>query len=639
MLCPGFVLPRRRVLLFEELSFTLRAVMKRACHIPVSVLAAFAGAISSFASRAESADNLILSCQYPSSAEAQAAWKPMQGSPPVEIAAVDGSVALRMPCPFAGTQIERASWDCPVTLDLSASRGVEFEFLCRDAAPVSYFSFYVQTPGGWYHASFFPESASGWNTISIDKREMVAEGRPGGWDKIHTVRVSAWRGKDKSTEFWIRNLRKTAFPAQLTSAQKTQDAIGKIGRIAGFKDFDEATRRIAELDGSKAIRAALGAAATNRESAIQLASEGKHAEALEKAEAAAARILEAFCRAQRPLKGEFRGFWCHSAFGVQGMSWDEAAGLLADNGFTAVFPNMLWGGAAYGESKVLPVARQAAERGDQIRECVGACRKHGLQVHVWKVNWYLGSAAPKDFVETLRREGRLQANLRGEEHPWLCPSHPENQRLEIQSMLEVVRNYDVDGVHFDYIRYPGVEHCYCVGCRQRFESASGSKTERWPADVLGEGPLRQVWLDWRRSNITAVVKAVSQQARAIKPKIKLSAAVFRNWTRDRDTVGQDWKVWCDHGYLDFVCPMDYTPANNKFESMITEQLEWAGKVPCYPGLGYSASSSRFGVDRAIEQILITRRLRTGGFMIFNYGAREARELVPHLGMGITRRQE
>src|SRR5512133_2621027 len=135
-------------------------------------------------------------------------------------------------------------------------------------------------------------------------------------------------------------------------------------------------------------------------------------------------------------------------------------------------------------------------------------------------------------------------------------------------MLEVARNYDVDGLHFDYIRYPDSDHCFCAGCRTRFEASAGSTVKSWPKDVLDGGTLRRQWLDWRQSNITAVVKAVSEQARIIRPRIKISAAVFNNWAADRDGVGQDWKLWCEKGYLDFVCPMDYTPSNGRFQNMV-----------------------------------------------------------------------
>jgi uncharacterized lipoprotein YddW (UPF0748 family) len=412
--------------------------------------------------------------------------------------------------------------------------------------------------------------------------------------------------------------------------------IGRIGMIGGFETYDQALDQITQMSHQDSrVTNSLASAAALRQSALGLVSQQKFAEAMDQSGAARQKVKEAFCLAQQPLTGEFRAFWCHSAFGVAGMSWDEAAGRLADNGFTAIFPNMLWGGVISGNSKVLPVETQVAARGDQISQGLAACRKHGLQVHVWKVNWNLGSGAPKEFVDKLRREHRLQESLGGKEEPWLCPSHPSNHKLEVDSMLEVIHNYDVDGIHFDYIRYPDSDHCFCAGCKDRFEQAMGRKLLNWPQDVLGEGAFRQQWLDWRRGNITAVVKAVSAGARAIKPKIKLSAAVFSNWASDRDGVGQDWKLWCEKGYLDFVCPMDYTPSNASFENMVTKQVQWAGRTPCYPGIGVSASTSHFGVDRVIEQINITRRNNTGGFIIFNYGVTESQELLPLLGLGIT----
>jgi uncharacterized lipoprotein YddW (UPF0748 family) len=278
-----------------------------------------------------------------------------------------------------------------------------------------------------------------------------------------------------------------------------------------------------------------------------------------------------------------------------------------------------------------------AEKGDQIAKCLAACKKHGLQAHIWKVNWNLGDA-PHEFVEKMRSEGRLQVSSLGKEEPWLCPSHPANQQLEIDSMVEVARDYEVDGIHFDYIRYPDGDHCYCAGCRERFQQGSNLDIQPWPQAVLANGPARLAWLEWRRGHITRVVKSVSEQVRAIKPKVKLSAAVFRNWPSDRDSVGQDWKLWCDRGYLDFVCPMDYTESDAQFGNWVKRQQEWSGKVPCYPGIGASATRLSLGADRVIGQIQLTRQHGTGGFVIFNYGVTEAKELLPLLGRGATRKE-
>ena len=581
---------------------------------------------------------VIDGCRYSGDAAAQAAWRPMRGTTPATAATLQGRKVLRLPCDFASSNAERASWDRAVKLDLAASRGIQFEVLCRNAVPVSYFSIYLQSGAGWYHATFFPESVTDWSTIAIDKTEMNSEGKPAGWDQIRTIRISAWRGKNLNTEFYLSDLRATDPLPPSTPRGLAEAALAGIGRIASFKTYPDATNQIARLKvGDARVAKALAATAALRESALTSVAQQQFPEAQKQAAAAREQLLAAYCLAQKPLPGEFRAFWCHSAFGVQGMDWDEAIRRLAENGFTAILPNMLWGGAAFYDSKVLPVAAQTTTRGDQIRQCLAACRKYGVQLHVWKVDWNLGSAAPKEFVAKMRQAGRLQASSGGKEEPWLCPSHPDNQQLEIAAMVEVVRNYDVDGIHFDYIRYPDNDHCFCAGCQERFQRASGVTLTNWPEAVRAEGPLHQQWLEWRRGNITTVVRSVSEQARALKPKIKLSAAVFRNWTVDRDSVGQDWKLWCDKGYLDFVCPMDYTPSNGHFNTMVSQQVEWAGRVPCYPGLGVSASSSRFGVDRAIEQINLTRRYQTHGFVIFNYGVKESAELLPILGLGITAR--
>jgi uncharacterized lipoprotein YddW (UPF0748 family) len=300
---------------------------------------------------------------------------------------------------------------------------------------------------------------------------------------------------------------------------------------------------------------------------------------------------------------------------------------------------MLWGGVAYYRSDVLPIAKEVEERGDQIALCLAACKKYGVDCHVWKVSFNMGHPTKKSFVDEMKNQGRTQVNFDGSPADrWLCPSHPENQKLEIEAMLEVVRKYDVHGVHFDYIRYPGMGGCYCEGCRERFEKSVDARVGNWPQDTRDIEELAEKWLEFRRTQITTVVASVSKGAKKIRPVVQVSAAVFRNWPVDRDVRGQDWKLWCDRGYLDFVCPMDYTASNAQFERMVEQQLKWTGETPCYPGIGLSVWPDKINVSKLIEQIAITRRLGTKGFTIFNYTDGAAREILPLLGKGITRKK-
>lgn len=341
--------------------------------------------------------------------------------------------------------------------------------------------------------------------------------------------------------------------------------------------------------------------------------------------------LETFFRAQPSKSGEFRACWIHSGYGIEGWGWDKTVGVLKSNGFNAIIPNLLWGGVAHYPSKILPVSPKVNQEGDQVAECLQACRKYGLEMHVWKVNHYL-LHAPPDFVAGLRAAGRTQKNRRGEDVNWLCPSHLENFALERDSMLEVVRDYDVDGIHFDYIRYPDKDACFCAGCRDRFQESADLKIEKWPEAVL-TGEYTNRFADWRREQITRLVRAVSQEARAIKPKIKVSAAVWGGWVNARESIGQDAKAWIDAGYLDFVCPMNYESEDEAFANWTRKQVAATNhKTPLYIGIGAHKLS---GPEQLVRQIQLSRELGGDGFVVFNLNEKLAAQFLPPLRLGST----
>jgi len=299
-----------------------------------------------------------------------------------------------------------------------------------------------------------------------------------------------------------------------------------------------------------------------------------------------------------------------------------------------VIPNMWWAGVAHYDSALLPHSPTFEKYGDQIAQCVAAAKGSGIEVHPWKVNWNLHNA-PKEFVDRMRAAGRTQVGPKGEPIDWLCPSHPLNFQLERDTMLEVVRKYDVDGIHFDYIRYPGPQGCYCNGCRERFEKSTGKPVKNWPEDVIS-GDRRQEYIEFRCEQINRLVKAVAEEAHRLKPGIKVSAAVFADYPRCRETVGQDWPKWVREGWVDFLCPMDYTSSDIRFENLVSNQLKLVeGRIPIYPGIGVTASSSSLTSDHTVAQISIARRLGAAGFTIFNYSAGLAQDLLPDLALGAT----
>ena len=339
------------------------------------------------------------------------------------------------------------------------------------------------------------------------------------------------------------------------------------------------------------------------------------------------------------LETEGRAVWNHSGLGAYPGDWDRSAKELAAAGVNMILPNMAWAGVAHYSSKILPQSKTFTRYGDQLAQCVTAARTYDLEVHVWKITWNL-EGAPKGFVEKMRKDGRTQVSATGKPLNWLCPSHPKNVQLEVESILEIVTNYDVDGIHLDYIRYPGSHACYCEECRKRFTLATRQQIDEWPTTVLpGTGTYGDEYIGWRTQQITRLVRMLHKRLREANPDIKLSTAVFGGYPACVTSIGQDWIAWAKAGYVDFVCPMNYTEDTNYFTELFVNQLALMPKeVAIYPGIGATATNSLLTPDAVVEQIYLTRSLGASGWTIFDYSLDISETVLPALGMGVGKRK-
>ena len=413
-------------------------------------------------------------------------------------------------------------------------------------------------------------------------------------------------------------------------AQAQLDRAGRVGHCSNFQE----TAASVKADGGPEARRILDAAGETLAAARRDFDAGRFVEAASAARRGHDQLAEAYLRAQPRASAKPAPCGTIRARGRIPATGTAPPGLLARNGFNMILPNMLWGGQAHYASDVLPRSETFRKFGDQIAQCVAAAKRYHLEVHVWKVHYNL--AVPAQFIDRMRREHRTQVSAQGRAVDWLCPSHPENQQLELRSMLEVARRYPIDGLHLDYIRYPDGECCYCDGCRKRFETDSGRRVERWPADCFS-GSRKEEYNDWRVRQITRLVAAIHRDVKKIRPELKISAAVWGGYPDCRRWVAQDWPAWIRAGYLDFVCPMDYTDQNEQFAGWVRQQLKLAGgRIPVYPGIGATASSSGLSADGVVGQIHAARSLRAGGFSIFNFDRATSASIVPGVGLGVGR---
>ncbi len=428
---------------------------------------------------------------------------------------------------------------------------------------------------------------------------------------------------------WLGHFLPDLWPKAAQRAIERAADVGPITGLDALKKFVNARRSYPK--GPQAAQA-LAQVRGLVDQARAAAAGGDYPKAIRLARQANAAAARAYDLAHRSRTCEFRALWNHSGTGAFPGDWERSMRNLKKGGFNAIVPNMWWAGVAHYKSDYLPESETFKKYGDQIAQCVAAGKKYGIEVHPWKVNWNL-STAPPSFLEQLRKEGRLQKDPNGKEIKWLCPSNPKNFELEFNTMVEVARKYDVDGIHFDYIRYPGTRGCYCEGCRKRFEAKIGRRVEHWPQDVI-TGPLKKQYIDFRCEQISRLVKAVSERVRRIKPYCKISAAVFNSYPHCRESVGQDWVLWCKKGWLDFVCPMNYIQQDQPFADRVSAQLGYvAGSVPLYSGVGVTLRWTHTA-EQAISQIELAREAGADGVIIFNYSDALTGAFMDALGAGV-----
>ncbi|MBU0677629.1 MAG: family 10 glycosylhydrolase [Verrucomicrobia bacterium] len=418
-------------------------------------------------------------------------------------------------------------------------------------------------------------------------------------------------------------------------------ALNDAGRIDSFASLMDATSSISSagrgLSSARAISVHLASAEKEYEKALSHYEHVRYPEVLAACGRLRDELVKAYALTQTQRDGEFRGVWDHHALGLYPGDWDRTAELLAGHGITAIFPNVFWGATAHYRSEVLPRSDTERLYGDQLADCITAAHKRGLQVHAWKVCWKL-DGAPDSFMKQMSREGRLQMTSSGKELPWLSPSHPANRELELRAIAEVVQKYNVDGIHLDYIRFPMSKGCYSPASRREFEKWLGAKVDRWPGSVSGSGKLTGKFREWRRELITGHVANIRETINRINPRVKLSAAVFGKYPECSESVGQDWGTWLKRGYVDFVCPMNYTENPSQFAAWTHDQLSLPGaKGRVYPGIGVTAAESQLGPDRVLEQIGTLRRLGAAGFVLFDLDTTLRDQTLPALSLGASKK--
>lgn len=205
---------------------------------------------------------------------------------------------------------------------------------------------------------------------------------------------------------------------------------------------------------------------------------------------------------------------------------------------------------------------------------------------------------------------------------WLDLGHPEAARYTHDVLMHLVRNYDVDGLHLDRIRYPeftaggqtptnGTNIGYNKTSVRRFNEHYGRTGNPLPSDAL--------WKQWRRDQVTNFVRRLYLSVAAEKPHVKVSAALIAfggigatesSWNSAEAfwRVYQDWRAWTEEGILDIAIPMAYKREHSPTEAPTYDQWDAWLRAHLYDRAGMMGQG---GLSNSIEGTLRqTRRTLT-----------------------------
>lgn len=209
-----------------------------------------------------------------------------------------------------------------------------------------------------------------------------------------------------------------------------------------------------------------------------------------------------------------------------------------------------------------------AQSFDPLEFLVAEAHKRGILVHAWFNPYRALHPAAKTVSENHISKRRPELVRKYGKYLWLDPSDSEVQDYGLSVVVDVVRRYDIDGVHFDDYFYPYPE-----------KDASGAKIE-FPDDAnwqkyknLGGKLSRD---DWRRKNVNDFIEAVGRGIKRIKPEILYGVSPFGIWqpVPEKEIAGfnayaelyADARKWLQDATVDYLAPQLYWETARKGQS-------------------------------------------------------------------------
>lgn len=336
-----------------------------------------------------------------------------------------------------------------------------------------------------------------------------------------------------------------------------------------------------------------------------------------------------------PPKKEIRAVWLTTVYGLdwphkpatteagrkaQQQALIDILDRLQEANFNMVFVQARLRGDVIYHSSIEPACKTFSGKYgvmpgyDPLAFVIEECHKRGMECHAWFVTFPVGtdkSVKEQGNLSVVKRQPKLCKRHNGEWY--LDPGVPETADYILSLVKEIVNGYDVDGIHFDYIRYP-------------------EQAKTYPDKSVYTKYGKKMRLeDWRRENINRMVFRIYDWVKQAKPWVQVSSSPLGKYNRiprvpnagwtAYESVFQDPKAWMQAGKQDMIVPMMYYLHDNFFP-FVDNWVENSNGRLIVPGLGayrMDKSEADWAVTDITDQIDYSRYYGGAGCTFFRCG--------------------
>jgi uncharacterized lipoprotein YddW (UPF0748 family) len=263
---------------------------------------------------------------------------------------------------------------------------------------------------------------------------------------------------------------------------------------------------------------------------------------------------------------------------------------------------------------------------DPLAFAVTEAHKRGLELHAWFNPFrahHFQAVSPIAPNHISRTHPELVHNYG--RYLWLDPGEPEVRAYTLRVVMDVVKRYDVDGIHFDDYFYPYHEKGF-AGMDLDFPDQAS-----WKKYGVNSGLQRD---DWRRSNVDVFMQQMYHAIKAEKPWVKFGISPFGIWRPQNppgimgfDSYAQlfaDSRKWLLEGWCDYLSPQLYWGIQPPPQSFPTLLAWWNSQNThhrhIWPGMDALKVGGTWQPVEIVNQIAVTRRYPNPGHILWNVTA-------------------